>query len=151
MYSDKGLTLAAILEGFLSTCDEAQVLEAIQVLNDTISNLQNDNLTQEKAADSTEKKEQTEVKKRRAPNVTYDKELAKKVYNTARRYPNYTMEQLDEKLGLPKSTIRTARAKIIFMDEYRRLNNICKLGRLMSSVRDERRYQREIENYSDME
>ena len=148
MYSESCRTIAAMLNGYISSCSPEQVQELKQLLIDTISDIENDNLTQEKDTDSTE---QEEEKQRRAPNVIYDKELAQRVFNMAKKFPNCSMDNLDKKLGLPDTTIRTAKAKIMFMGEYRKLNNICKLGRLMSSERDNRRYRREINDYDDME
>ena len=148
--SDKVQALEVMLQAYLSTCSDTQVIEALDVLKKIISDIENDNLAQEKDADSTEETDKEESKERRAPNVIYDIELAKKVYNAAKKFPNYSMDRLDEKLGLPATTIRTAKTKILFKGEYRKLNNICKLGRLMCG-KDERRYRREINNYDDME
>lgn len=154
MYSDKGLTLAAILEGFLSTCDEAQVLEAIQVLNDTISNLQNDNLTQEKAADSEQKKETYQTakstkKRLRGEKTPIDNNLAKRIYNAAKKRPKARQEDIEKSLKITKGIIGKQRKLLYFMGEYRTLANIFKLGQLMGGSNG-RRYKREIaEDYEE--
>lgn len=150
MYSESCRTIAAMLNGYISSCSPEQVQELKQLLIDTISDIDNDNLTEQKSVESEQENKSAEPEKQRADNVVYDFELAQRVYNTAKKFPNLSMDKIDEKLGLPDTTVRTSRAKIYFKGENRRLNNICKLGRLMCG-KDERRYRREIENYDDME
>lgn len=113
MYSDKGNTLAAILKGFLSACNEAQALEAVDVLKDTISDIQNGNLTQEKNSEITVSKQKTSKakskgKKKRKISVPLTEQNIKAIEIIASSIwinnPGIAEGALSEAVGLDRTT-----------------------------------------------
>lgn len=149
MYSESCRTIAAMLNGYISSCSPEQVQELKQLLIDTISDIDNDNLTQEKSTDSTAENEHTEPKKQRAPKVPIDKNLAQRLYEMAKVHPDYDYPDLEKILKLNPKTIKDNKKLIYFKNEYRRLRDIVKLGRLMNN-KNLRRYEIE-EGYNDDE
>lgn len=59
MYSDKGIVLEAFLKSYLSCASSTQAQEAKEILLKAISDIENDNLTQEKNSEITVSKQKT--------------------------------------------------------------------------------------------
>ena len=144
MYSESCRTIAAMLNGYISSCSPEQVQELKQLLIDTISDIDNDNLAQEKSADSTA---ETEEKQHRAPKIPLTDSLVLLIYNTAKKYPNYTFARLEEKLNLTDGYIKNQRRVIVFKGRKTKLSTVVKLARLMDG-KNLSRYERE-EDYTE--
>lgn len=142
MYSDTATKLEAMISGYLSACNPEQVLEAKDVLKKIISDIENVNLTQEKDTDSTA---ETEEKQHRTPKIPLTDSLVQLIYNTAKKFPNYTFSKLEEKLNLTNGYIKNQRRVIVFKGRKTRLSAVVKLARLMDE-KNLSRYERE-ENY----
>lgn len=149
MYSESCRTIAAMLNGYISSCSPEQVQELKRLLIDTISDIDNDNLTQEKSIESEQENKSAEPEKQRAPKIPIDKNLAQRIYEAAKKRPKAKQKDIEKSLKLNKGMIGKRTKRVYFMGEYRTLANIFTLGQLMSG-RNAERYKREIkEDYEE--
>ena len=149
MYSDKGIVLEAFLKSYLSCASLTQAQEAKEILLKTISDIDNGNLTQEKSVEPEKKNEPVEPEKQRAPKVPIDKNLARRIYEAAKKRPKARQVDIEKSLNITIGMIGKQTKKIYFMGEERTLAKIFQLGQLMSG-KDAERYQREItEDYEE--
>lgn len=147
MYSESCRTIAAMLNGYISSCSPEQVQELKQLLIDTISDIENGNLTQEKSTDSTAENEHTEPERQRAPKIHLTDSLIQLIYNTAKKFPNDTYAGLEKRLNLTNGYIKNQRRTIVFKGRKTKLSTVVKLARLMDG-NNLRRYERE-EDYTE--
>ena len=144
MYSDKGIVLEAFLKSYLSCASLTQAQEAREILLKTISDIDNVNLAQEKDTDFTA---ETKEKQHRAPKIRLTDSLIQLIYNTAKKFPNYSFSKLEEKLNLTDGYIKNQRRVIVFKGRKTKLSTVVKLARLMDG-RNLSRYERE-EDYTE--
>lgn len=147
MYSDKGIVLEAFLKSYLSCASSTQAQEAKEILLKTISDIDNGNLTQEKSIESEQENKSAEPKRQRAPKVPLTDSLVQLIYNTAKKYPNYSFSKLEEKLNLTDGYIKNQRRVIVFKGRKTKLSTVVKLARLMDG-KNLSRYERE-EDYTE--
>lgn len=149
MYSDKGIVLEAFLKSYLSCASLTQAQEAKEILLKTISDIDNVNLTQEKSIESEQENESAEPERQRAPKIPIDKNLARRIYEAAKKRPKARQVDIEESLNITIGMIGKQTKKIYFMGEERTLAKIFRLGQLMSG-KDAERYAREIpEDYEE--
>lgn len=144
MSSEGCQAIGFMLNSYLSTCNSEQAQELKELLISTISNIDNVNLAEQKDTDSTE---QTEEKQHRAPKIHLTDSLIQLIYNTAKKYPNYTFARLEEKLNLTRGYIKNQRRTIVFKGRKTKLSTVVKLARLMDG-KNLSRYERE-EDYTE--
>ena len=149
MYSESCRTIAAMLNGYISSCSPEQVQELKQLLIDTISDIDNDNLAQEKSVESEQENKSAEPERQRAERRTIDIILFKEVFNYVKLHPDYSYPQIEKKFNLNDNTINTNKKHLRFKGAYMRLKDVVKLARL-TDERNERRYRREIEDYDNL-
>lgn len=111
MYSDKGIVLEAFLKSYLSCASSTQAQEAKEILLKAISDIDNDNLAQEKnsgIAVSKQKEKATKKRKERKISVPLTEQNIKAIKIIASSIwslnPGMAEGALSESVGLHRST-----------------------------------------------